>query len=162
MSPLATIALPAAASDARLRAFFDYWRRQAPPGRLPGRRHIDPLDIPKLLARIAMFDVVRDGPRLRFRFRLMGTGVVELMGADYTGRWVDETMSPEVYAHLEAAFAQVCAGEPHYWERLLPFPARDFVGHRRLALPLASDGTTVDMIIGCYIPVLREDLREDL
>jgi hypothetical protein len=29
-------------------------------------------------------------------------------------------------------------------------------------LPLAGDGATVDMIIGCHIPVLREELRADL
>jgi hypothetical protein len=161
-----TIGLPSAATDQRLRDFFAYWRSKAPPGALPGRQHIDPLDIPRLLQRIAMFDVHRGGDRsataLRFRFRLMGTGVVQLMGEDYTGRWVDETMAADVYAKLHAAFSQVCAGQAHYWERLLPFPNRDFVGHRRLALPLASDGATVDMIIGCYIPVLREDVREDV
>jgi len=162
MTLTATLALPAAATDPRFRTFFDYWRSKAPPGRLPGRQHIDPLEIPKLLARIAMFDVVRTGAQLRFRFRLMGTGVVDMMGADYTGRWIDDTMTPDDCAKLYAAFAQVCAGQPHYWERLLPFSNRDFVGHRRLALPLASDGATVDMIIGCYIPVLREDLREDV
>jgi len=159
---VASIGLPPAATDPRLRDFFEYWRSKAPPGRLPGRQHLDPLDIPRLLPHIAMFDVVRNAGVPRFRFRLMGTGVVQLMGDDYTGRWVDETMAPDVYANLHAAFSRVCAGQPHYWERLLPYPKRDFVGHRRLALPLAGDGSTVDMIIGCYIPVLREDLRADV
>src|SRR5262249_15539068 len=142
--------------------FFAYWRAKAPPGRLPGRQHIDPLDIPRLLRHIAMFDVVHGGSALRFRFRLMGTGVVQLMGDDYTGRWVGETMAPDDHLKLHAACAQVGVGQPHYWERLLPFPNREFVGHRRLALPLAGDGSTVDMIIGCHIPVLREELREDV
>jgi hypothetical protein len=159
---VAFIVLPTAATDPRLRDFFAYWRAKAPSGRLPGRQHIDPLDIPRLLRHIAMFDVVHAANVTRFRFRLMGTGVVQLMGDDYTGRWVDETMAPDDYLKLHAAFAQVCAGQPHYWERLLPFPNREFVGHRRLALPLASDGSTVDMIIGCHIPVLREELREDV
>jgi hypothetical protein len=159
---VASIELPRAATDPRLRDFFAYWRAKAPPGRLPGRQHLDPLDIPRLLRHIAMFDVVCSAGATRFRFRLMGTGVVQLMGNDYTGRWVDETMAPDVYFNLEAAFTQVCAAQPHYWERLLPFPNREYVGHRRLALPLASDGVAVDMIIGCHIPVLREDLRPDL
>src|SRR4051812_22620200 len=81
---------PAQAKDPRFREFFDYWRSKAPPGRLPGRQHIDPLDIPHLLPGVALFDVLRNGTGLRFRWRLIGTALVDAIGDDYTGRFVDE------------------------------------------------------------------------
>src|SRR5258708_28088876 len=100
---VASMGRPPAATDPRLRAFFAYWRSKAPPDRLPGRQHIDPLDIPRLLQHIAMFDVVRDGGvrdggvragAVRFRFLLIGHAVVQLMGAGYTGLSGDQPLRP--------------------------------------------------------------------
>src|SRR5437763_1360279 len=48
----------------------DYWRRAAPPGGgLPGRKHIDPTDIPTLLEHLWLLDVIGAPPRFRYRLR---------------------------------------------------------------------------------------------
>jgi hypothetical protein len=149
-------ALPPTVVEPEFRDFFDYWRRKAPVGRLPGRQHIDPLDIPHLLPGTALFDVVWEADRYRFRFRLMGTRFVEAMGADYTGRFIDEVVLRTVkYEALYKTFRTIVKKkQPHYWETSITMPGREFIGLKRLALPLASDGRTIDMIFGYYVPVV--------
>src|SRR5579859_1220842 len=78
-----------------VRRFYEYWLSIAPPGRLPGRQHVRPEDIVPLLSRLWMVDVFRDP--LRFRYRLVGTNVVNAIGCELTGRWLEE-VQPEVIA----------------------------------------------------------------
>lgn len=159
MPAAADLALPTDAKDPRFREFFAYWQSKAPPGLLPGRAHIDPLQIPRLLQHMALYDVVRVGDDFRFRFRLVGTGVAETLGADNTGKFIDEVMSPEAYKPLREHYGiLVREGRPQYWQRNLPYANRDFLAVQRLALPLAGDGRTVDMVISYYVPILRNDL----
>lgn len=156
-TPKAATRLPAGATDPRFQAFFAYWQSVAPEGLLPGRQHVDPLAIPRsLLPHIALYDLVPAAGDFRIRCRLMGTGVVELLGADNTGRFIDETMPMGGYRPLHESFrALMQTGMPQYWQRTLPYPDRSFIGIRRLALPLAADGVTVDMAMSCYMPVLQ-------
>jgi len=35
-----------------VKSLYSYWRAISPPGRLPGRQHFDPLDVPRLLPNI--------------------------------------------------------------------------------------------------------------
>src|SRR3546814_18267061 len=85
---LSAIILPEDAAP-KIKALLAYWQSIHPAGGgLPGRRHLDPIDIPELLPNIWMIDVKR-GP-LRFRFRLVGTEIVKFTGRDATGCWLDE------------------------------------------------------------------------
>ena len=82
--------------DPRLRRFAAYMAAKAVPGFLPGRQHIVPPEIPDLLPHIMLYDLVpgpHGGPR--YRTRLVGTCVVELLGADTTGKFVDEILRGE-------------------------------------------------------------------
>jgi hypothetical protein len=161
MTSAADLSLPSDAKDPRFRDFFAYWQRKAPAGRLPGRQHIDPLEIPRLLAHIALYDVVREADDFRFRFRLVGTGVAATLGADNTGRFIDEIMEAGPYEPLHAAYSQLVRHHtPQYWQRNLPFANRDFLAVQRLGLPLATDGETVDMIITYYVPILRDEIMK--
>ena len=142
-----TFELPEAAAP-RIRALYDYWQKIHPEGGgLPGRRHLDPLDIPRLLPNIWMIDV-RQQP-LRFRFRLVGTEIVKFTGRDSTGMWLDQVY-PD-YEHTEAFAAhRECALKAHPVYRkggVLSNPTRRFIEAERLYLPLADDGRTVDILL---------------
>lgn len=149
--------LPVEAIDPQLRAFDGYWRSRAPGGRLPGRQHIDPLDVPTLLPNLVLFDVEpqdADADKLRFRVRLAGGTLVELVGANPTGRYLDDFVAPDRRAQINAVYADIVrCRSAHYWECQLWTPGREFVRIQRLALPLARDGATVDMIVACYVRV---------
>lgn len=73
----------------KVRALFEYWRSIHPgPGKLPGRAAFEPLAIVSLLPHIMLIDVVGQPPR--FRYRLIGTRMVDALAGDFTGQWLDE------------------------------------------------------------------------
>lgn len=132
---------------------YGYWRRISPAGRLPGRQHLEPLDIAlAILPDLWLLDVVRPGPR--FRFRLIGTEIVNKLGRDYTGRWLDEAdeafrQRPEI---IERYVATVETGQPTY--RIGPARitrTKGFEMLQNIFLPLAADGETVDILLALSI-----------
>lgn len=176
-TPVVLPPLPEEAADPRFRAIYDYWTSRAPPGLLPGRQHIDPLDTPALLPGIVLYDVVPWPPGdvaatgtgaagaggtagaampgdagLRFRMRIAGEMLVEVLGRNPTGRFIDEFVLDERKADVNAAFAAVAQGRiADYWENQLWTAGREYVRMQRLALPLARDGVTPDMVIAYYV-----------
>jgi hypothetical protein len=163
-TPVVLPPLPAEAVDPRFRRFYAYWAGRAPPGLLPGRQHIDPPDIPSLLTGVMLYDVVADaaptgaavGAGLRSRVRIAGGMLVDVLGCNPTGRFIDEFVLDERKADVNAAFAQVARERiAHYWENQLWTAGREYVRMQRLALPLARDGISPDMVIAYYV---RTDL----
>lgn len=142
-----SLTLPGDAAP-KIKTLLDYWRSIHPAdGGLPGRRHLDPIDIPELLPNIWMIDVKRDP--LRFRLRLVGTEIVRFTGRDATGRWLDEIYPG--YAESDAfAFHSAVAreGKPGYRKGgMLSNPSRSYIEAERLYLPLAEDGRQVDIVL---------------
>lgn len=149
-------ALPAEATDPLFKRFYGYWAGRAPAGLLPGRQHIDPLDIPELLAGIMLYDVVRAGAAWRFRVRIAGEMPAAILGANPAGRYIDEFVLAERRRAVNDALTQVARDRAaHYWENPLWTAGREYIRMRRLALPLARDGRTPDMVIAYHV---RSDL----
>ncbi|MCM0019391.1 MAG: PAS domain-containing protein [Tagaea sp.] len=126
-----------------------YWRGKRRDGLLPARKDIDPVDIRRdVLPDMYLMDVVPAKPRRRFRYRLVGTHMVDLSGTDPTGRFVDEFIDPARVAEMHDWEDRV-VDEPEAWVYSAPlaFKHRDFKWAWRLSLPLAADGKTVDMLL---------------
>jgi hypothetical protein len=128
-------------------AFYDYWLRISPLGRLPGRQHVSPFEFVPLLPRVWMLDVVRDP--LRLRYRLVGTGEVRTLGRELTGQWVDEA-HPEFRANasLQARYRYMAECGRPTWRR---GPARwrqelRYLTVENCIVPLARDGVNVDIL----------------
>ncbi len=141
----------------KLQRLHRYWVSIHPDTqRLPGRQNFDPVEIRDLLPNVWLLDVQRKPFRLKYR--LMGTRVVEWIGKDYTGRWLDE-----VHPHIpDLADDQGAVGKalPRFktvveqgvvdWRRGKPslfLAHKDFVEIERALLPLASDGHDVDVLL---------------
>ena len=130
-----------------LREIYRYWRGKCREGALPSRADLDPIDIPALLAHVFLIDIV-DGGR-DFRYRLLGTHIVESVGFEFTGQLVSEFMRD----HEEELRAQdyhklVESREPqHVIGNMVAF-GRDYMSYERVLCPLSSDGEAVDMIFG--------------
>ena len=136
----------------RFKQLDRYLRDKAPNGLLPSRKHIDPIDLKSLLPFVNLMDVVRETERLRFRFRLVGTAQADALGADFTGRFVDEVFKErDVKPTVRAMLSVVSHGRPHYAEGFVPLPERAHIRYQRTVFPLASDGATVDMLIAAYV-----------
>ncbi len=147
--------LPATVRDRHVRLFHEYWLSKCVPGRLPGRRDIDPHEMRPFLPHVMMIDVERGpevkggGGRYRFRHRLVGTHLVDLFGEDMTGRYIDDMIEPEVYEDVHGRLAQIVdTRRPVYGISPISMPHRDFVEFEHLTAPLASDGATVDILLG--------------
>lgn len=131
---------------------IDYWRARHRDGRLPGRADIEPLDFTDLLPVICLIDVRYDNDgRPGYRYRLVGTRVVEAMGRDFTGLGFEEFIpTGQLAPVLEVYDRTVCEREPTISAGQVPVEHREFTGYRRLLLPLATDGETPDMIFACF------------
>lgn len=138
----------------RIARFFEYWLSITPIGRLPGRQHFDPLDIVELMPRVWILDVTRERTGMRFRYRLVGTKEVETLQRDVTGQWLDD-----VHPHLRQApngFARfhhiANEGKATYRKGQVSFlHHKDHRIVENCMLPMARDGTHVDMIAVCSI-----------
>lgn len=134
--------------DARIGRVLEYWRSIRPAAdRLPGRQHVDPDDLAELLPWLWLVDVQREP--IRFRYRLVGTGHRAVVGADLTGKWIDEAFADFPRMQGYADFLAVAQGEARYCRRAPEFPVGEkYVSMERLLLPLARDGAAVDMMLG--------------
>ncbi len=134
----------------KIRELYEYWASLGPGGgKLPGRRDFDPLAVPHLLPNVMLLDVVGQPPR--FRYRLVGTRMVDALGSDLTGRWLDEAHSrpgggkPQFPSYEKVAHEGVSdwrRGPPHFMSYLDKCTEVE-----RVFLPLATDGRQVDMIL---------------
>jgi len=138
-----------AACDARLKRFADYLAEKAPSGKLPGRQHIDPFEIPDLLPYLMLYDVVpQAGGELRYRTRLVGTHVVDLLGADATGKFVDEVLPAEGGTEIIEEYHHIVkTKQARYLDGELRNRGREHIQFQRIAFPLARNGEEVDMLV---------------
>ncbi len=135
----------AAVTAPELHALHAHWKRSCRIDRLPSPTQVDPLDLPRLMGLLLTLDVHR-GP-LRFLYRYTGATLVARTGLDVVGTYVDE--------HPDMAFRQIAHGVlTDVATKGRPYAtARDMIIDGRLrrydmlALPLATDGQTVDRII---------------
>lgn len=144
---------PYADAEPAISAIYDFWSARCRDGRIPGRRDIDMVDIPRaLLPDLLLFDVVEaDGAR-RFRYRLVGSDIERVAGIDPTGRFLDEIIPADRTAELVASLdAAIATRRPNTLESPFGFADREANHVRRIALPLSGDGTRVDIVMCHFV-----------
>jgi hypothetical protein len=160
--------LPPEASEAEFRELLAYWQSKLAPGRLPGRQHIDPTELPRRhLSHLLLLDVVeptQPNQRRRYRFRVAGTSFSSITGHDVTGLHYDEIVGPaHSIAVIRALDLIVERKAPVFLSGRLAMSAQDYLWVKRLGLPLAQDGQKVDMILAVWLAQSRStsDLAHD-
>lgn len=141
--------------------FLNYWLSLRPKEGLPGRQHFDPLDIPDLMPRVWMLDVLREP--LCYRYRLVGTKEVETLQREVTGMMFEEVHS---HSHnkqetIGRFFESVHDGVATYRKgKLIAIHKKEHVAVENCLVPMARDGSIVDLLIGFSI-LYQHDGRED-
>jgi len=126
---------------------FAYWASLRQAGRLPGRANIDPADFKRHLPTVSLIDVL-DDPR-DFRMRLAGTGLYGVYGREITGRTLGEIYASAAADYWRAELDKVVREKrPGVGVHNFAWRGAGHLSILWLRLPLASDGATVDMILG--------------
>lgn len=136
-------------ADTALRRLYDYWRSARADGALPARSDIDPLDMAYVLGHVFLVDIEGDPPA--FRYRLFGAELAEQAHYELTGKTVDEIPAQDMREVLKKAYARVFEIKEAiliHNGRLLDFQPRPY---EALLLPMSTDGTAVDMILGALV-----------
>lgn len=84
--------------DPNLRQFLQFWQKAQVDGRAPGKDFLDPLRLRFLLGSLSLLEV-QPAP-LRFRYRLVGTDIVQRLGHELTGKFLDEHPDPALRPFL--------------------------------------------------------------
>jgi hypothetical protein len=143
---VAQIGAPAAAARAH-EELFAYWASLRDGALLPGRRHLDPGGIKRLLPTVSLIDVVRDP--LDFRMRLAGTALYGVYGREITGKRLSDIYNTAAADYWRFELGKVVAERrPAVGVHSLAWRGASHLSILWLRLPLASDGQDVDMILG--------------
>ena len=147
----AQIGAPGAAVRAH-EELFAYWASLRDGARLPGRAHLDPAGIKRLLPTISLIDVKPDpqgAAPSEFRMRLAGTGLYGVYGREITGKRLGEIYNSSAADYWRVELGKVVAEKrPAVGVHSLAWRGASHLSILWLRLPLASDGDQVDMILG--------------
>lgn len=140
---------------------FEHWRalamsRDAVLG-IPVRDQIDLLTLPKSVRGNFFLIEHQDG---RYLVRLASTTLVDNMGTETTGKYLDQLMRPEIYPARRALF-DLCvhSGSAIYYGATLAAPTRDHIAFRRILLPLRSGPRAeIDLVCGSMEFVSSQEL----
>ena len=126
---------------------YAYWQSKLSGRRMPSRKDLEPTEIPELLANIVLVDVSHDP--LDFRYRLIGTAIVDRIAFDYTGKRFAEIAHQQPGSKVWETAARICEERAPLTSDI-PYVGPDqwVRGYRDLYLPLSDDGEQVNMIVG--------------
>ncbi|MTI11076.1 PAS domain-containing protein [Curvivirga aplysinae] len=131
-----------------IKDFYAYWLSCKGKRNFPSRADIDPTDLLKFMPRIWMLDVFHDNP-LRFRVRLSGTEIVEKVGQDKTGQFLDE-IEEDFYNSLGYMNMRMVAqdGIPIWYHGKPSHRSTKYVRNLEyVMLPLSDDDQLVNVIL---------------
>lgn len=130
-------------------ALLRYWQSIHPSEGLPGRQHFDPSAVAAILPNLVLVEVHR--APLRFRYRVLGTCIDAALGQALTGKWLDEAHAGHACAaEVLEEYRSVAVTKSPLWRRSSPVIVSEpeCLAVEVLRLPLASNGVTVDMVLG--------------
>jgi len=131
----------------------DYWERKRKDRPMPSRADISPAEIKEHLGWIMILDVLPGGRD--FRYRLIGTLVVQYFSTDATAKTVREAFAPngDVVAETVNAIFENVAREKVVMRTAgdAGWLARGMEEFEAIYLPLSDDGETVTHILHAFV-----------
>jgi hypothetical protein len=118
---------------------------------MPGRKDIEPTEIPKLLAYVAIVEVLHEEP-MDYLFRVEGEAVQTAIGFRRMGRKLSELVDQlgSVYPRARTRLDACRDGAvPLAYTSRLTGLNRSFYAIESLLAPLSNDGQRVDQILIC-------------
>lgn len=152
-TPTATVAQldSCLSGDATLSALYAYWRSRHVADALPTRADIDPCEIGRLLPYVGLIDLI-DGEGdagCNFRYRLVGSHMVNVFGRDFTGTALGEDFKDGNYGRfLHELYSEAVATRGAvFCESRFVYRQDEEMTIRRLVMPLAGADGGVAMLL---------------
>lgn len=139
------------------RDFYDHWLTLAQRrGGIPLREDLDPADITGLLPHLFIVEKIRETGR--FFFRLSGTRIREIMGAENTRHFLDELLHGDDLATVSAMFDQVL-GQGVCIRSIegLTYSDRSYLRVEIVRLPLRAADGECRLVLGCLSRIEDDD-----
>ena len=134
-------------ADRVLSTALEYWGSKRSGRDMPRRRDIEPMELRPVLPHLQITEVIDGGSR--FRYRLVGTAIVEAFGAEFTGKCVDELVSGERDSFVHACYRAVCTARRPAFARSKYMTTKNVdLTANRVLMPLSEDGERVHQILG--------------
>lgn len=131
-----------------LRLGLAVWEAARGERRMPARRDLDPVEMPRSLLKHLMLVDVEHGERRRYRWRLIGTHITTALDRDMTGHYWDAIYDDHILAGLSnGPDWAITHCRPVRTIGTAPIDERSFFRCENLHLPLSSDGSVVDMLL---------------
>lgn len=128
-----------------LRQALFYWRSKQKGRLAPARADIEPLDLAPLLPRVMLVDVHPEP--LDFRYRLAGTGIFRIHGAELTNTRARD-LKPAAYgALIHRHYCEVVARGTPVAHRLMLEISGASSAYVRIILPLSDDGAVINRLM---------------
>jgi hypothetical protein len=129
---------------------YRHWFDKARGRVVPAHGDIDPVDIPKVLPHIALVHK----PDGKYRFRLVGTEITQMIGRDLTGAPID-SHAGNAGAPLEGVAERVfTTARPVFVTGFFQSGLGAIQNVSALFLPLSDDGARVNMMVGTRVACL--------
>jgi hypothetical protein len=123
-----------------------YWDGKRGDRAMPRRADIEPLELREHLGWILITEVVGATPR--FRYRLVGSEIVNRLGRDSTKKYLDELYAAADYDTIVSSMRQVVASRrPMRMKGELWLSQRKSLSFEVIDLPLSENGVDVNMIL---------------
>lgn len=128
------------------RLVYEYWLDKRGDRAMPDRADLDPpFEITQVLPYTSLIEAVPGDPP-DFRYRLVGTAMVPMVGRDMTGRLVSEVPHPRLREMALRSFTTVIeTGLP--WHHRLTRMWTGNLTYERVLLPLTRGGTRAAMVM---------------
>jgi len=136
------------------RRLYNFWTRHGSPdgpARLAG---LDLMEIYPIVPMLVLVDLEGEMTgEHRFKWRLAGTLLRNLVGVEMTGRYLDEIATPEMTVLSDETYCGILrTREPHVWRQEVAIQTTDrsYVEYDRLLLPLLGASGEAEHLIGVY------------
>jgi hypothetical protein len=140
-----------------MRQVLEHWKQARGERAMPQRRQFDATTVPvHLLPNIVIAEIVGT----RFRLRLVGTEIVNRLGYEPTGKFLDEAFAGEHGTALNTVASRTLnAKQPLLAELTNKFPNGEVRQHLQLLLPFSENDRTVSHIVSVVAYLARRPTR---
>lgn len=129
--------------DPRPLQLLEFWRSKFRGPLLPRRDQFEPHELMGHLGHVIILEA--EPERRDFRYRLVGTEIVESVGRDVTGSLISDAYDERA---LRVVSYLADSKQPGRIFGRVDWQDKEFLHYETLLLPLADDGRNVDRILG--------------